>query len=309
MVSIKKVQANPSIDLLSMTTSINVGDIEPPDRIVGYVHRKDIPIGVLHDKNSNTHELGEKYELLSIYRHQKTGNRATLCSRRKIEGKHNIPSFKVSFESSYTHPLKYKDVKKAVRKLREMYGAQFRPAEVHLAIDYMLHHPSDLHERICLRLKPGKKRTFDFKGTTHRYGAPSSACRLEIYSKTQQLFSVKNIKVSGSISRVEIRMKIPRLGNFVTSLEDIGDANWSWLYGPHFSFHFPNVRLIDLIGKEATQKSIWELREMMKEDYGVTPSNFFRDYLKGHRWLSKVTRKALDDYRWNPNRGNDDISR
>jgi hypothetical protein len=266
LISLSKIKAHVSIDNIALTTSVNIGEVEPPKCFGGYYHVKDIPIKVLRNKNETTHNLCEKYEKLSEYSHKNSKNRATLCSQRIINGSHNIPSFKVTFESSYHSPLKYKDAKKAIRYLTKKFGTQFRPSEVHLAIDYVMPYPINLHTRICLRIKPGKKYTFDRKGTTHIYGAPGSACRLVIYDKGQQLLSVKNIKVSGDICRVEIRMKIPRLRNFLTSLEDVGDADWSWPYGPHFSFHFANANLISLIGPKAKQKSIWQLRDIMPAD-------------------------------------------
>ena len=105
------------------------------------------------------------------------------------------------------------------------HGADFRISEVHLAIDFVNQQNIDLNDRISLRIKPGKKRTFKQIDTIRIYGAPRSACRIEIYDKGHQLRTVKGFNVAEDICRVEVKMKMPGLGNYISSLEQVGAAD------------------------------------------------------------------------------------
>jgi hypothetical protein len=301
MSSLKQTKINISVDLAAFSSAINIGEITPPQQMGEYQHNRNYLLEELNKKkkNQNTYKPCHYFKMIAEYFHSKTGNRATICYKRKnFKEKDLIPSFKVTFESSYTNPLDYTDVEKAVKDLKCL-GADLRVSVIHLAIDFVNQQPIKLHEKICRRIKPGKKSTFKEFDTTHYYGYPSSACTLAVYRKTKQLHEKKKIIIPEDICRVEIRMRIPRLKNFVSSLEDVGRFNWLWFYNRHFSFHYPNHKTLGRIGKkQATKKTIWELRDFMVKKIGITPSNFYRDYLRDHSVLATLTIKALDKFRW-----------
>ena len=219
MTLFKDLQCGTSIDKYYTSTILNIGEISHPKQMGDYEFDTSYPLWTIHCEDKEKNKPCKYYETLSIYYHSGSDNRATICHQRKPSGiKHIIPSCMINFESSWFHRLNYVDVEKAIQSLEKLWGAGFRTSEIHLAIDFINPQSINLTQRINYRLKPGKKRTCRDFNTTRYHGAPRSHNLLTTYDKTAQLLEEKRIRISEDVCRIECKMKMKGLNNFITSM-------------------------------------------------------------------------------------------
>ncbi len=247
-------------------------------------------------------ELLQKYKSIAIFYHKTTGNRLRISNMRKRKHGYVSPLYLI-FDSSYSHPLSCDEAFPVRDHFQQKYNVHLRPTGVHLATDLIGPKNSGLHDVVVRSIKAGKKGAPDhiINGTLY-FGALKSASRVAVYDKTKELWEKKGIPSEVDISRIELRLKITRLGNFVRTLEDLATHDWSFVYPKYFSLHEPNYLLKSKLRRKKKHLllPIWMLRDLMRKDYGIPPSNFFRDLLKEHSIFAYLVREALDDYRWCP---------
>lgn len=301
MVTMKDLSVTLLIDKYSASPVLNIGEISAPKQMGEYEIHREYPISVLHKRNDEINRPCQSYRFLAVYFHKRNEYRATLCFKRKRNHYH-VPSYFVSFESSHQHPLEYFDVNEAIQDLRRSFKSDLRTSEVHLASDFKNPRNIELNKRICLRIKPGKMQTKNVIETSFYFGAVGSPKRITVYDKAEQLLVKNGVDIDEDTSRVELRIKMKGRDNKlnIKNIEEAGYFDWSIIYNKQFSFHYPNKKLIAKIGNQAKWMDIWELRDCLKERYGITSSNFYRDYLKEHHWLSSIHKTALKEFRWNP---------
>ena len=225
-----------------------------------------------------------------------------ICFKREnpVEKRHLVSGMMIYFGSGYLTPLRYKDVVEVEKQIKEKHNICLRPSNVHLAIDIMHPNRIGLHKRVCRAICAGNKRIIEMRDTSLIFGSTKSSNQIVVYDKTKQLKEKNIMTLSYDVSRVEMRMNIHRMGNFATTVEELGKLDWSFLYGKYISFHQPNERLRELLNKKDLQKPIWEIKKIIRDRYQIKSSRFYRDYLKPHKWFSEPVRKALIEFRWNP---------
>ena len=307
MAILQDINVTVSIDGLVMDCTSRIDDLKLSNltKITNYNLKKVIPIKDLTHtwKEIQKRTICRKYNLLYHFENPDTNNKLWVCANRKNNQgeKHLLPSAMLSFGSNYFHPLKYEDVSKIVAGLEKKYNVGARISIVHLACDFQHNQKINLHKRVLRSIKAGKKRKPTCIGTTRYFGSPTSSNQIVAYDKILQLNEKKGKKIDGDISRVEIRMDVHRMNNFVASLEEVGSCNWSFLYGKYLSFHHPTNKLKKILGKNDSLLPVWEMKNIADKRHKIKPSNFYRDYMREHKWFSSALRNALDTYRWNPN--------
>jgi hypothetical protein len=250
-------------------------------------------------KASREIEQRKKYRSLQAFAHMKTNNKLRIYTQRRHKSQ-SIPPVYLVFDSSYFHPLKYRDVRFVQNYLEKNYHLEFGLRKVHVAIDLITGGSEGLlHLEICNSIRVAdkvrpSKQTVD--GTLY-FGSSSSGYQLIVYDKAKQLLRSEGIRLGEEVSRIEVRLISDiTWGGFVNTIVNARD--WSWLYGDEFAFHRPIGSVMEMLGKVSYGRSIWELRELMSKRHRVKAAKFYRDYLTDHEELSEPVRKALAGYRW-----------
>jgi hypothetical protein len=190
-------------------------------------------------------------------------------------------------------------------------------AEVHVAVDLISDEHRFLFREMKKIVKFGKKvkpRPIKRKGnvkivsskkigrSTKYYGSTKSGNWAILYDKTRQMKEVFKRILRKYVCRVEFRMKPSRMKNFVETLEDLGTYNFGTLIIPKlFSLHRHKALLdekLAMIGVSSKQP-LWKLRDIMRDRFGVTSSNFYVNYLEPHPWSKRIV-KGLEEFRWCP---------
>jgi len=253
-------------------------------------------------KNEEDDATLTKYEKVVMFENMRNGNPLLICNQRKRKC-HNASPLYLIFYTNYFHTISYQDVQ-AVEKFFEQHcSARLRLSQIHIALDIISATEIDLYEKVIRSIKPGKKHKTDLEKeyqTSSYFGSSKSSNYLHVYDKVQQMWDVYGLRIEGDVARIELRLKIPQLKNFIQYTEDLAVWDWSYVYPKYYSFHQltntlkRRLRLHDL----DWSRPIWELRDIMEEEFDVWPSNFYRDYLMDHPLFSDPVRNALSDYRW-----------
>jgi len=127
-----------------------------------------------------------------------------------------------------------------------------------------------------------------------------SANQLVVYDKTHQLKKEKGILIDEDVCRIELRMSMPQMLNFIMTINELAGYDWSFIYPKYFSLHSIHNDLIAELAviKKDWNKPIWELRNIMEEEYDIWPSNFYKEYLMDHPILTYAIVNALSNYKW-----------
>jgi hypothetical protein len=253
-------------------------------------------------KNEEDDQTLTKYEKVVMYENMRNGNSLLICNQRKKKCYNASPLYLI-FYTSYFHTISYQGVK-AVEKFFEQYcSTRLRLSQIHLALDIISATEIDHYEEVIRSIKPGKKPKADLEKeykTGIYFGSSKSSNYLHVYDKAQQMWDVYGLRIEGDVVRIELRLRIPQLNNFIQYTGDLAVCDWSFVYPKYYSFHQPTNRLkrkLKLHGIDWS-RPIWELRDIMEERFGITPSNFYRDYLMDHPSFSDLVRDALSNYRW-----------
>ena len=205
------------------------------------------------------------------------------------------------FDSSYLQPLLYRDVENVLLSFNQIKGISFSVTEVHVAIDLSARKGTGLYDMIFNSIRAGKKGKPKYHyRTSVVFGSPKSFTQLSLYDKAREQWDRHGIDLREDVIRVEPRLKVGRLKDFPRSLKQIGKVNWAFLLPAFFSFHQPTRKLKHILNQHELDIPIWELRDLVMDRFGIRSSNFYRDYVKEVKWLSKLVAGALDKYRWKP---------
>ena len=257
-----------------------------------------------------------KYKKVARFVNEKTGNVLLICNHRKPTKKAGYVSpLYVIFYCSYDSPLSCDEVRLVVAYFWHNHRVRLRVSMVHLAIDIISKTDKRLFKKVVRSFKPGRKRgpyrpkskvtrqQLKSYKTTVYFGAPGVDNRLVIYDKTKELRRRHNVIIDDYVCRVEAQFRPPELKGFVQTVNDLASYDWTSICQRHFSFHRPTRKLKAMFDDAdlSWRKPIWELRDIAEKQFGIRPSNFYRDYLMKHPTLSGKVRKALKRYRWCPN--------
>jgi hypothetical protein len=239
------------------------------------------------------------------FKHVETGNILIISNQRKSKYWAASPVYLI-FYPSVSHPITYPDVFAVQQFFLRECGIKLRVSVVHPAVDLVWRKRRKNRYQQTLRfLKPGSKKPYQppneipYKSGNY-FGTPYSSNQLLTYDKDRQLRNAKGVDITGDIFRIEPRLKIPQMNNFIQSIDDLAVLDWSFLYPKYFSFHdlTSDFMLNVNFAHESWRQPIWKLRNIAKEKLGISPSNFYRDCLVDHRTLSDPVREALATYRW-----------
>jgi len=244
-----------------------------------------------------------KYLTVMKFKHVETGNVLIISNQRKSEFWAASPIYLI-FYPSHLHPITYPDVL-AVEQFFLECGINLRVSVVHPAVDLVWKKQrKNRYKKILRHLKPGSKRTYQPPNrkpyrSGNYFGKPYSSNQLLTYDKGRQLRK-KDINIHGDRFRVEPRLNVPQMNNFIQSIDDLAVQDWSFLYPRYFSFHSltPDFKQKVSFAGESYRQPLWDLRNFAKEKLGIFPSNFYRDCLVDHSRLSDPVREVLAAYRW-----------
>lgn len=281
------------------------------DRVVCSVnerHRTPFDPGRLHDMSnyklikSYKQKDRNKYQFISEFIHERTGLTLIISSGPSIWG---MPPYLLCFNSSWNDKLTLEHVEGVEGYFRTL-NMSFRIAEVHPALD--IHSGNEnTHSILIKSLRTGKKRLpHKIIERDHYFGKPSCPSVVFVYDKASQLRRMKGIDLDHFCGRVETRLQPARLNNFLRTVQELADHDWSWLYGKYFSFHRPNKYLIEVIHKEFEEtfakelltSPLWYLRDVITQEFEMPSHNFYRDYLEEVPELAEPVKKSLSKYRW-----------
>lgn len=240
-----------------------------------------------------------KYENIVKFKHAENGNRLIVCNKRIKDAPNASPLYLI-FYTEYDHLISYRDVYPVELYFKNSKHS-LRISQIHLATDIITYQRTGLYASLIRAIKPGFKRLpSEIYDTSMYFGKANSSNALVVYDKLVELAKEKGKHLPGDVCRVETRLKPPKLFNFVQTIDDLAVQDWSFVYPKYFSLHQLKPKLekgIATIGIEC-KKPIWDLRDTMEEKFGITPSNFYRDYLMDHPLFSNPVREALSEYRW-----------
>ena len=276
----------------------------PGFRYLSHIDINDATSNNSHREKSNSKEI--KYENVNRFEHIDTGKFLSIYNVRKKRFKMISPLY-MFFSSDFYHTVTCSDVHEIVKYFKQL-NTSLRVSEIHLALDIISTTNGLLYDKIIMALKPGtKRRPNDNPKLQHEtskyFGELSSGNQLIVYDKGVQLYEEKKTKIKEDVCRLELRLRMHIMNNFIPSIhtiEELATYDWSFVYPKFYSFHHRCKELkqeIKAIG-ENWRQPIWELRDIMEEQYEVYPSNFYRDYLIDHPQLSVSVPKALANYRW-----------
>ncbi len=289
------------IDKLSLSTPKRLSNVYYPYKnLPGYKSSKHVK------SEADTAELVKKtkdynivkYKKIIQYKHTETGSSLIVCHRRKKDFK-NISPIYIIFYTDYFHKITYPAVIEIERFFKQL-NIPLRVSIIHLALDLISKDKIGLYKKIILAVKPGSKREPTRVCENGVYiGKYKSSNQLLIYDKGEELRK-EGINVKEDICRIELRMRMHQMNNFIQTIDDLAVYDWSSVYPKYYSFHFRTNELkkkIKPIGED-WRSPIWELRDIMEDEYDMNPSNFYRDCLIDHPQLSISIPKALKRYRW-----------
>lgn len=293
------------IDKLTLSTPKRVSNV--------YYSYNDLP-GYKLSKHINTSEPDanplievkdsniSKYEKVIQYKSTETKSSLIICHKKKKDYR-NISPLYLIFYTDYHHKITYPVVSEITSFFKQL-SIPLRISIIHLALD-LISNKTGLYEKVITALKPGSKRKPNpnkkLQHKTSKYfGEITSSNQLIIYDKAIQL-KKKHIQVNEDICRIELRMRMNQMNNFIRTIDELANFDWSFVYPKYYSFHFRTKHLkqeTKAMG-QSWRQPIWNLRDIMEDD--IWPSNFYRDYLINHPQLSVSVPRALKHYRW----GND----
>jgi len=246
-----------------------------------------------------------KYLTVMKFKHVETGNILIISNQRKGKYWAASPVYLI-FYPGVSHPITYADVISVQQFFLRECGIKLQVSVVHLAVDLVWKKRRESRYKQILRhLKPGSKKPYQppnkkpYKSGNY-FGTPYSSNQLLTYDKARQLRKVKGIEVTGDIFRIEHRLNIPQMNNFIQSSDDLAVRDWSFIYPNYFSLHdlASDFMLKVNFAGESWRQPIWELKNIALEKLDIFPSNFYRDCLVDHSRLSDPVRRALATYRW-----------
>jgi len=290
------------IDKYCLSKKRNKGNVfYQSDKIPGFKPRKRIVTqSDLEILIKETKQWGLiYYKYIWKYFNEETGNLLIICNGRKKKGS---PIYLI-FYPHYPNKLTYNEVI-AVEEYFKGIGASLRPSVVHLALD-LISKSNNLYDIVKMAIKPGTKgkpldgEPFKDYDTSLYFGKPKCANQLVVYDKTRQLLEDKGVKIPDNLCRVEFRIKVPLMENFIRSTDELAHYDWSSIYNRFYSFHHRTYELkkeLKAIG-ESWRHPIWELKDIAVNKLHVQ-SNFYRDYLIDHPQLTPLVQRVLAEYRW-----------
>ena len=305
----KTMKVEISIDKLALSTRSRF-DIRypykkiPKFKFTNYVVKNGKP-GKDFDKEKKKNRNIIKYLTIMKFKHVETGNVLIIFNQRKSKYWAASPIYLI-FYPSVSHPITYPDVFCVEQFFQRECGIKLQVSVVHPAVDLVWKTRRKNRYQQTLRfLKPGSKKPYQpprmkpFK-TGNYFGAPYSSNQLLTYDKARQLRNAKGVDITGDIFRIEPRLKIPQMNNFIQSIDDLAVLDWSFLYPKYFSFHdlTSDFMLKVNFAHESWRRPIWELKNIAEEKLSISSSNFYRDCLTDHPRLSDPIREALAAFRW-----------
>ena len=298
-----------SIDKLALSTRSRF-DIRYPFREIpnfkfaNYVVKNGKP-GKGYKKEKKNDRNIIKYLTVMKFKHVETGNVLIISNQRKNKYWAASPVHLI-FYPGVSHPITHPDVSAVEQFFLRECGVKLQISMVHPAVDLVWEkRRKNRYKKILRHLKPGSKKPYKppkvkpFKSGNY-FGAPYSSNQLLTYDKARQLRKVKGIDITGDIFRIEPRLKIPQMNNFIQSIDDLAVLDWSFLYPKYFSFHdlTSDFMLNVNFAHESWRRPIWELKNIAEEKLGISSSNFYRDCLVDYPRLSDPVRQALTTFRW-----------
>lgn len=211
------------------------------------------------------------------------------------------PPIVLRFDANYGKTIGYDDVKRITDHLETSYGYKFRVSNIHLATDISSKKHIGLFKKIrnTFRIEQQKSyRPTDTYKTGFQFGTKDSRVTVVVYDKTVQMLDEKGIDIGRDVTRVEARFFLCRKNNFIRTLDELADHDWSWVYGKVFKFQIRTAKLnreLHRLGENRHQP-LWDLRDIMIEQ-GKTSSNFFKCYLKDHP-KAEMVRDSLANFKW-----------
>lgn len=286
------------LDKLSLSTPKKTLEMNHPLKIADYkfdkIVKRQEEIEDIRDFNVCKYEYIRKYK----------NPRSTLivCTQRK-KGFNKISPMYLIFYTRYYSKITYSDVKKVEVFFKDL-NVPLRVSIIHIALDIITER-IEAYNNVIMSLKPGAKRKPSriYESETEDgmyFGEFGSRNHLLVYDKTKQMSHVKGINIERYVCRIELRMRMHQMQNFIRTIDELADHDWSFIYDKFYSFHYRKDKLkkqIKAVGEE-WRKPIWELRNIMEDEYGIYPSNFYRDYLIPHPKLSYMAKEALKNYKW-----------
>lgn len=246
-----------------------------------------------------------KYLTVMKFKHVETGNIMIISNQRKSKYWAASPVYLI-FYPDFFNPITYPDVFAVEQFFLLECGIKLQVSVVHLAVDLVWgKRRKNRYHQTLRHLKPGSKKPYKpRKKETYKtgkyFGAPYSSNQLLTYDKVRQLRKIKGIEVKGDIFRIETRLNIPQMNNFIQSIDGLAVLDWSFLYPKYFSFHnlTSDFMLKVNFAHESWRQPIWKLKNIAEEKLDIFPSNFYRDCLVDHPRISDPVRQALATYRW-----------
>jgi hypothetical protein len=291
------------IDKLTLSTPLKLSDINYPYKnLPGYKPFKHVDTKKLIEEAKDY--IISKYEKVIKYKSTEAGSSLIICNIKKKQFRNISPIYMI-FYTDYDHKISHPAVTEIERFFQQL-NIPLRISIIHLAMDLISEIKSKpgLYEKVIMALKPGAKRKPNHNEklqyeTSKYFGETTSGNHLVVYDKGEEL-KRKGIKVKEDICRIELRMRMNQMNNFIRTTDELANYDWSMVYPKYYSFHHRTKELkqkIKAIGKD-WRLPIWELRDIMEKEYDVHPSNFYRDYLVDHPHLSVSIPRALSRYRW-----------
>ena len=246
-----------------------------------------------------------KYLTVMKFKHVETGNVLIISNQRKSIFWAASPVYLI-FYPGFFHHITYPDVLAVEQFFQRECGIKLRVSVVHPAVDLLWKkQQKNRYKKILRHLKPGSKKPYQPPNrkpyrSGNYFGKTYSSNQLLTYDKGRQLRKMKKIDVSGDIFRIEPRLKVPKMNNFIQSIDDLAVQDWSFLSPKYFSFHSltPDFKRKVKLAGESYRQPIWKLKNLAEEKLDIFPSNFYRDCLVDYPRLSDPVREVLATYRW-----------
>lgn len=292
---LKDIVVKASIDNIMLYSTKNMDIIKTHPSIGDLYLNETIDMSIA-GRDESIHNLYdiEYYNTISSYSDLESQYEITLFGNRLWNDPFS-PSFLFHINSDHKTEIKLAQVQNIVESISDRYKTDFKVYEICISIDFFAkksaHIVNLLNEKVNLGVKWIQKESFYLN-----YASPNS---------TYSIFTSRNNSAApyGHDGwRIDIKVKPYKISDGLFSLQQISCENWSWLYGKNnfFWFHRPNIYLINILGDNANNKTMWFARNYMQKHHKVRPFQFYYNYLEEDRKLSELVKIELDRFRWDP---------
>ena len=276
---------------------------ENPDRPHGYDRKVKWRLEKIKGFEYVTTKYGPEncnYDRISKFRSW-AGNTLLIFDWRK---RHTYgPPFHVRMDST-KQPMKCcEEFINLCEYLRNRFSTTLNLGRVDVAIDLRSSY-RNINREIKMGLMVKEKGSPYFIEKTRYFGRPRTDSQIADYSKSDQKGT------DYFWHRIEFRMLTPR---GLRRLELYGPedlaANQEWEdILEHFGlYRIKKGKLIKLTGKrrsgEMIELPMWNIQDLLVQEFEVWPSNFWRDYVEEDSELMEAIGSALKRFHWCPDKG------